>query len=276
MKAVTEAPYRGGRGGGGSKEGHSEHRARVFLLAGAYGLGLLAYLTIEPTQVWLLLLLALVAALGTDGIVRAHPHASFRRLDDTALHLFLPVTYAVASAIFLESVVAGYWSVPAALAMSLPFALLVHAEYVSADQSDEGYHTARVLLNMATYLTAFLFFATLYRQDLDLHLLVRTAAVGVVSLLLAVDVLREEALEAPRTLLYALVVGALVAQAAWGTHFLPLENNAAAVFLLLAFYLVTGLLHQYLGERLNLRTATEFGGIASLGMAAVVVAHRLV
>jgi len=276
VKAVTEAPYRGGRGGGGSREGHREHRARVALLTGAFGLGLLAYLAIEPTQVWLLLLLALVTALGTDGIVRAHPRSAFRRLDDTSLHLFLPVMYALGSAIFLESVVGGYWSVPAAAAMSLPFALLVHSQYVSADQADEGYHGARVVLNMATYLTAFLFFATLYRDDLDLQLLVRTVAVGLVSLLLAVDVLREEALEAPRTLLYAFVVGTLVAQAAWAAHFLPLESNAAAVFLLLAFYLVTGLLHQYLGERLDLRTATEFGGIASLGMAAVVVAHRLI
>jgi hypothetical protein len=276
VKAVTEAPLRRGRGGGGSKEGHQEHRARVVLLTGAYGLGLLAYLAIEPTQVWLLLLLALVAALGTDGIVRAHPHSAFRRLDDTTLHLFLPVLYALGAAIFLESVVGGYWSVPAAVAMALPFALVVHSEYVSADQADAGYHGARLLLNMATYLTAFLFFATLYRQGLELHLWLRTLAVGVVALLLAVDVLREEALEAGRTLLYAALVGMLVGQAAWGAHFLPLESNAAAVFLLLAFYLVTGLLHQYLGERLNLRTATEFGGIASLGMAAVVMAHRLV
>jgi len=276
VKAVTEAPERGGRGGGGSKEGHREHRARVFLLTGAYGLALMAYLAIEPTQVWLLLLLALLAALGTDGIVRAHPHSAFRRLDDTTLHLFLPVMYALGSAIFLESVVGSYWSVPAALAMAIPFAGVVHSEYVSVDQADEGYHTARVLLNMVTYLTAFLFFATIYREDVELNLLVRTVAVGVVAMLLAVDVLREEALEAPRTLLYSLVVGALVSQAAWGTHFLPLESNSAAVFLLLAFYLVTGLLHQYLGERLDVRTATEFGGIASLGMAAVVAAHRLV
>jgi hypothetical protein len=223
---------------------------------------------------WLLVLLAVLAALGTDGIIRSHPQGQFRRPDDTALYLFLPVLFTIAVAVFLEMTVSGYWAIPAGLGMALPIGLVAHAEYHSVDRDRPEYATARLLLNMATYLTAFLFFATIYGRGPELGLPARAVLVGVASLLLAVDVLREEAMDAPRTLIYALAVGALLGQVAWAVHFLPLEAMAAAVLHLLAFYLVVGIMHHYLGERLTLRTASEFWGIASLGMALVVVAHR--
>ena len=60
---------------------------RIHVLAVVLALGLTLYLTVEPTQNWLLLLLTALAAFGTDAIVRHHPQATFERLDDTALYL---------------------------------------------------------------------------------------------------------------------------------------------------------------------------------------------
>jgi len=79
-----------------------------------------------------------------------------------------------------------------------------------------------------------------------------------------------------RTITYAAAIGVLLAEAAWATRFLPLEGSAAAVFLLLAFYLMTGLMHNYLGERLNTRTAGEFTAVALAGLFIVTVSHALV
>jgi len=245
---------------------------RLHVMAGVFGIGLAAFLAIEPTQNWLLLLMALLAGLGTDGIVRTHPQSPFRRLDETALYLFVPVLFTLAVGLFLEETAEGYWTVPAGLLAALPFAILVQAEYNSVQPGSEAYQTARFYLNIATYLIAFLFYATI--SDFDLGLLSSAFAVGVVSLLLAVEVLREEALETPRTLLYAAAIGTLLAEAAWTLHFLPLEGPVAATFLLLAFYLMTGLMHAYLGDRLNLRTGGEFAAIASLGLIIVVLSHN--
>ncbi len=247
---------------------------RVHAMAAVFAAGLTAFLAIEPTQNWLLLLLAGLVALGTDAIVRTHPRSHFKRLDDTALFLFVPVLLTLSLGLFLEEVAEGYWSLLAGLSAAIPFAIVLQAEYNSVDRRLPAYGGARLILNIATYVIAFLFYATIY--DFDLSLPAVIFATGVVSLLLAIEILREEALETPRTLLYALAIGVLLAEAALSMHFLPLEGALAAIFLLLAFYLMTGLMHNYLGDRLSLRTAGEFSGIALLGLLIVVVSHAYI
>jgi hypothetical protein len=247
---------------------------RVHAIAAVFGIGLAAFLAIEPTQNWLLLLLAGLVALGTDAVVRTHPRARFQRLDDTALFLFVPVLFTLSLGLFLEEVADSYWSVPAGLAAAVPFGIVLQAEYNSVDRRLRAYGGARLILNIATYVIAFLFYATIY--DFELSVAAITFAAGVVSLLLAIEILREEALETPRTLLYAIAIGVLLSEAAVAMHFLPLEGALAAVFLLLAFYLMTGLMHNYLGDRLSLRTAAEFCGIALLGLLIVVISHAYI
>ncbi|MFQ6020361.1 MAG: hypothetical protein ACE5KW_06350 [Dehalococcoidia bacterium] len=247
---------------------------RPQLMAAAFGIGFTAFLAIEPTQNWLLLLLTFLVGLGTDGIVRTHPKARFRRLDDTALYLFLPVLFTLAAGLFLEEAAAGYWTVPAGLLAAVPFGYILQAEYNSVDRKAQTYPTARLILNAATYVTAFLFYAAIY--DFELELLPSAFGVGVVSVLLAVEVLREEALETPRTLIYAIAISVLLAETAWAIHFLPLVEPAAAMFLLLGFYLMTGLMHNHLGQRLNPYTLGEFVAMTAAGLTVVIVSHNFV
>lgn len=237
---------------------------RVHALAVVLALGLTLFLAFEPTENWILLLLSGLAAVGTDIVVRAHPKAHFQRLDDTALHLFVPVLFVLGAGLFLEEVVAKDWTIVLGVLSVAPFWLILWAEQESVDHTSDMYHWARGVLNVATYLTAFLFFATLY--DFDLSLQTTAFASGIVSLLLAIEVLREEAMDSTRTIVYALAVGLLLGEAAWATHFLPLEGNAAAVFLLLALYLMTGMIHNYLAERLSPRVAGEFVAISAAGL----------
>lgn len=247
---------------------------RVHALAVVLALGLTAYLAIEPTQNWLLLLLSGLAALGTDGVVRTHPRARFHRIDDTALFLFVPVLFTLGLGLFLEEVAGGHWTIVVGLASVIPYWLILRAEYESVDRAAEDFHYHRLMLNIATYVIAFLFFATIY--DFNLSLSTSAFAAGIVSVLLGIEVLREEALDTPRTVIYAVAIGVLLAETAWATHFLPLEGSPAAVFLLLAFYLMTGLMHSYLAERLNPRTAGEFTAVAMAGLLIVTISHAYV
>jgi len=244
---------------------------RIHVLAGVLALGLTAYLAIEPTQNWLLLLLCGLAALGTDALVRHHPKAAFQRLDDTALYLFVPVLFVLGLGIFLEEVAAGYWTIAAGLASVAPLWIIIRSEYESVDSASEHYQTARFFLNLATYVITFLFFATIY--DFNLSLATSSFAAGIVSVLLAIEVLREEGMDTGRTIIYAVAIGVLMGEAAWTTHFLPLQATAAAVFLLLAFYLMSGLMHNYLGGRLNIKTSSEFSAVALAGVVIIAFAH---
>jgi hypothetical protein len=148
---------------------------------------------------------------------------------------------------------------------------VLRAEYESVVPESTRFHGARLVLNFATYVIALLFFTTIY--DLDLSLLTTSFAVGIVSVLLAIEVLREEALDSTRTILYSLAIGILLGESAWTTHFLPLDNSAAAVFLLLTFYMLSGLMHTYLGQRLNRQATGEFVAVALVGISIIAVAQ---
>jgi hypothetical protein len=242
---------------------------RLHIFAAIFAIGLTLYLAVEPTENWVLLLLCGLAAFGSDNIVRHHPKAHFQRLDDTALFLFVPVLFMLGAGLFLEEVAEGHWTIPAGLLSVVAFWLILRAEYESVDRASPSYHFWRGILNGATYVIAFGFFSTIY--DFDLDLVTTAFAAGIISLLLGIEVLREEAMDTTRTITYALAVGVLLAEAAWVTHFLPLEPSGAAVFLLLAFYLMTGLMHNYLADRLTARTAGEFGLVAVSGLATIAV-----
>jgi hypothetical protein len=234
-------------------------------------LGLTLYLTVQPTQNWLLLLLTALAAFGTDAIVRHHPQATFERVDDTALYLFVPVLVMLSLGIFLNEVASGYWTAGAGLLSVAPFWAILRAEYESVDHMGPNYQAARLVLNGATYVVAFLFFATIY--DFDLSLFTASFAAGIVSVLLAIEVLREEGMDSTRTILYSLAIGVLLGESAWTAHFLPLDESAAAVFLLLAFYLMTGLMHNYLARRLSHKTGAEFAAVALAGVIIIALSH---
>lgn len=250
------------------------HLDRIHALAAVHAVGLTAYLAIEPTQNWLLLLLACLSAIGTDSVVRSHPKSRFHSIDDTALFLFIPVLFTMGLGLFLEEVAGGHWAVVAGLASVIPYWLILRSEYESVDRAGDDFHFHRLILNVATYVIAFLFFATIY--DFGLDLAASAFAAGIISLLLGIEVLREEAMDTPRTVIYAVAIGVLLAETAWASHFLPLDGSPAAVFLLLSFYLMTGLMHSYLAGRLTLRTAGEFAAVAMAGLLIVTVSHTYV
>jgi hypothetical protein len=177
------------------------------------------------------------------------------------------VLFTLSAGLFFEEVASGHWTIAAGVLSVIPYWLILWAEYGSVDRASPRYHLHRLILNGATYIIAFLIFSTMY--DFDLDLLNVALAAGVVSLLLGIEILREEALDTMRTLIYALAIGVLLAEAAWVAHFLPLDGSGAAVFLLLAFYLMSGLMHNYLAERLSARTTAEFSVVAICGLAMI-------
>jgi len=244
---------------------------RANLLAIVLGVGMAFYLAIEPTQPWLLLLVAGLAALGTDGVLRSHPASPFARPDDTAAFLILPALLTLGGGLFLEDVVSGYWSLGAAFATIPLFAALLYGQYLSVDARSPVYTPARLVANVATYVTAFAFFAVVY--EFEVGLLATAFCVGVVSLLLSLEMLREVELEPRPTLLYSTAIATVLAQVTWSLHFLPLESFLAAAFLLLCLYVATGVVQNHLLRQLDLPTAGEFAAVAVVGLAIVVIAH---
>jgi hypothetical protein len=247
---------------------------RVPLTVFVYGVGLLLFLAVEPTKPWMLLVLTGLVTLAADGIIRDHPHGDFRGdFASTAPFLFLPALLTLGSGLFLEDVASGYWAVPGTAAAALLMGAILYADHISVDHTNPNYPSARFVLTVGTYLTAFSFYAVVY--TFDVALFPAALAVGLVSMLLSVEVLREAEADPLRALVYAGVVGLIVAEARWGLYFLPLESYLAAVFLLLGFYLTSGLVQHHLTGDLHGPVILEFALIGGIGVAIVVLGRAI-
>jgi hypothetical protein len=242
--------------------------ARVPLLVCAFAIGLVMFLALEPTQPWILLVLTAVVAVGTDGILREHGHAADEEdVAWTAPLLFLPTLLVLGAGLFLEDALSGYWVVPGVVIAAGLLAAVLYAEYISIDSLHVSYAGARFVLNIGTYLAAFALYAVVYAFDVSL--LPAALIVGLVSLLLAVEILREAEADPVRMLVFAAVIGLVVAEARWALYFLPLESYLAGVFLLVVFYVASGLVQHHLNDDLHAAVLAEFAAMAGVGVVIV-------
>ena len=268
---IDDASWRNQDGHGAFDMSGIPRSISIPLLAVVYGVGLALFLAIEPTKPWILLAVVALVALGTDGILRSHPGGQLRGVADTSPFLFVPVLLALASGLFLEEIdtVHGYRIIPAAAGASVALAVALYAEYVSVIHHGPSYALGRLLLNILTYLAAFVFYAVIYAYDVSL--LPSAFAVGLFSMLLAVEIFREAEADAYRALIFAAVIGIVVAEVRWALYFISLEDFLAAILLLLIFYQATGLIQHHLTGTFSRTIAAEFTLVTAVGTTIVIL-----
>jgi hypothetical protein len=179
----------------------------------------------------------------------------------------------LSAGLFLEDLVLGYWAAPSVIAAGMLMGIALYAEYISVDTADPAFPVARFVLNLITYLTAFGFYAVVYGFDVDL--LPAAFAVGLVSLLLSIEVFRDAEADPMRALMFAAIIGVIVAETRWVLYFIPLDGLLAGVFLLLVFYLTTGVISHYLSEHLDVPVMLEFAAVTAIGLG-IVIGGRLI
>jgi len=232
------------------------------------------FVLIEPTPTWLLLFGAIMAALGTDGVLRSIRHRIFEREDgpDTVPHIFLPTLFALAIPLFIEENLESYWVIPAALVAGVTFVLVILAEVPAPEAEDDEFRgRARFVSVAATYFVGFALFSLTYTFDLPLR--DALIVVALVSVLLAVELLREGEVDPLETLLLSGVVGIVVAEARWVLKYMPIDAYPAGLTLVLVFYFVTGMVHAYMTRHINITVAAEYSIVTVLGLALVIAAR---
>jgi len=241
---------------------------RIPLLCVIFAAGLALFVSIDPVKPWILLVLTAIMALGADGIIRSHPRGAFQTVGDTAPYLFVPVLFTLSAGLFLEDVVLGYWAAPAVIGAAALMGGALYAEYHSVEPDPATAAMAHFILNVITYLTAFGFYAVVY--GFDVALAPAAFAVGLVSMLLSIEVFREAEADPVRALVFAAVMGVIVAEARWVLYFIPLDGFLAGIFLLLVFYLTTGVISHYLTDHLDRTVLMEFAMVSAAGIAIVI------
>ncbi len=145
----------------------------------------------------------------------------------------------------------------------------VAAEFATLSPAHPSYARARVALNVLAYVLAFAFFLVIYRTRA--RSLVTATGISGVAFLVALDLFSVAETRWVRVVLYAAVTGLLVGEATWALNYWRLDDWTASLFLLLLFYFCTGVVQQYLLERLKITVLLEFGFVMALVLILMVI-----
>lgn len=161
----------------------------------------------------------------------------------------------------------------------LSFAAVYWSQAHGRDTNDRYFSLAQSLLNIISHLTAFLFFSVMY--GLKTRSIFSASAVGLVAALLIYELLSRDtawhrALDMPvqgrRTTLVALSIasGIVLAEVMWGLNYwAALTTLVGGAFLLVAFYVMAGLLTHYIDGSLNRGAILELAGVAAFSVIVV-------
>ncbi len=243
----------------------------VFLVA---AIGIIGYLGIRPHQDWIIWLTAGLIALATDGTVRSHARFEPATPLSIAAYALLPAMSVLGAGYFIHEAIDGYARIAAGLLAAVFVTVVVVGEYHTVDFGSRLYGTMRLVLAIATYLVAFALYTMLFVRDTDI--VVAALLVGVVSVALAVELLRESRLLGLSSFLVGLAIGVSMAELRIVLYFFPLDGLLAGALLIIGFYLATGLVHHLLDHDLEPATMAEYLLVGSVGTAAVVVTRVFV
>lgn len=231
-------------------------------------LGLVAYLGFRPEQLWILWLTVALVALGVHGLVRNHPRWMQQGVLAAAVYSFLPALAVLAAGLFIDHAIDGYARVFCALGAAAVTGLIAYGEYQTVDFGSRLYGPVRLMMAIATYLTAFALFAVIFTKDVNLPL--SSVLVGLVAMALSIELLRESRLTGPSSLLVGLAIGVSIGELRLALYFFALDGLLAGALLIIAFYLATGLVHHLLDHDLEWSTTAEYLLVAAVATGAVV------
>jgi hypothetical protein len=221
-------------------------------------LGSEASLTVSGT--WLIaFLLAMLTAAGVNSIARAHPRIHLADTRYIFILWILPALIVITATIVVSLISVDVYGLYALIAIALVGAFMVAVimlEYITIDLDDRWYNAARLGLNLAVYCTALVLFMTIYGWRI--RSLYSATAIVIVSGLLALELFRGSESDFRRTWLYGAAVGLSMGEIVWAMNYWNLSGFVGGAFLLIFFYAFTGIVQQYLWNRLNRIVFVEF------------------
>jgi intracellular septation protein A len=269
---------------------------RIFVLVAVQIVGLgLTLLIARPgdaghefggARLFWLMTVALVVVAGTGAVwlrrteartskLGAVPQISFGRIalpSEVVLPSMLVAGFALILQIFETGVVQALVLTLAAVALAAVFWAQTHA----VNAGDRYFALSQSVLNVLSHLAAFLVFSIIY--GLKERALVSASAVGLVTTLLILELLlrdvawrqavqRQVTRPSSSIVLLAVAAGIVLAELTWGLNYwAALTTMIGGAFLLVAFYVVYGLMSHYVEEKLDRQTFVEFGTVGAVAM----------
>lgn len=265
----------------GSMTEYTDYRDRISVLVAMVLLGLTAERLISlPTRIVqgivlgsplslglntatiLSALLAGLTAFGTEGVIRAHPRALSEELTHTWVFWALPCALVVVATQLLPLAPSRLYWLLGLITTAILLALAEAAAYRTIDPTAPGARRSRGFLNLLTYGLAVLLFVVVY-QSRTRSLISGTWNL-IVGFMLTLEILRESGRPVGQILPYAIASGLVLGEATWALNYWRGATLSAGLLLLVGFYLMSGMAHQFIQGRLNRWVLAEFGAVAVL------------
>lgn len=262
---------------------------RISLVVSMVLLGLLAFLFVDlPTRtaqftvlgspltltisgLWLMaVLLGGLAGTGTRAVLHSHPNYSDKRQNSSFAHWTLPALLATLVTLLLPWASIGVlWWIACILVTGVVMWFAILAEYRSLDPDDRWYRLAHAWLNLECYGVAMGFFFIIFQGRA--RSLISATAVFLVTVLLVTSQLRASEGKNNGSGLYAAVIALILAECTWALNHWRTPTLTASLWLLLLYYLFTGLAQQKVVGRLTRRAVLEYAGVTMAGLAVILV-----
>jgi len=216
------------------------------------------------------LIVALVAVTivcaGLEAAIRTHPQKALLR--HTYRYWALPGAIVLTSAVVLPVAPTNAIWFAVLTVTGLALAAVTLAEYHTIDPDDTHYRSARLTLNILAYVTAAVVFILIYTTRS--RSLISATAIGLLSGLLALELLRESHGAFRQVILYSAIIALIMAQSTWVFNYWPFASARMGLVLLVQFYLLVGLAHQELLGKLTRRRGVEYLVLAAVAVALMV------
>jgi hypothetical protein len=236
--------------------------ARPIVRANVFGSPLGLNLSVNDLMLLIILGLSVTAI---ASLLHAHPLAQEGEIEHPYMYWIVPALLNLALAAWLMRITnLGTWVVILlACGGLIPFTLSVECQAVS-----EKHRRTRWLQSCQTtliQLTALIVLTLIY--EARIRSLLSATAVSLVAILLAGRLFWITASQIPRAFRYAGIVGLIMGQVTWGLNYWRLSSIQGGLILWLVFYVVVGLVQQFLQGQLDdgrsgRRILLEYGGVA--------------
>ncbi len=231
-------------------------------------LGAPLFITLNA-ETLLLLCLPVLAVVGADWTLRAHPLV--RAGEVQALFPFWIAPGLSAFWVALALGQAQSWALWIATLFfgTLLISALTLAEYYTLSPQPNQHTLARNVVLFANYLIAFASFTLIY--GIRERSLVSATATLLVALAIAVDLLVSQRIPAKRAVVYALTTAWAVGQSTWAMNYWNISDLSAGLMLLGIFHFAVGLSRLVLTDSISRRAvlthAVMLGLLAALALA---------
>ena len=216
--------------------------------------------------------LVLLAATGTDSIIRVHPRfmAVRRSVWRTWPFWTLPMALVIIVAFVLPLAPSGLVRVLGLLLSGGLLGLAFFSLYATIERGQSGFRRARFILDALAYGSALLLFLFVYQTRT--RSLLSGTLIAMTAVLLAVEILRSTTNEPFMVLSYGLIIGLVLGQVTWALNYWSsLSDLTGGLLLLLIFYLLVGIAQQGLQNHLTPRVLFEFAIFALVALLLIAV-----